>query len=237
MKFEISIDTIKQTTNCHCDFDCLNDNENPTCCDDNPLCPVTSEIEKNMLHIDFNNDYNCSYKLNFVKAGFICSCPVRYEIYKRYEESRKEMQNKSIIVLAEDDVGHAGLILKSLKDAGITNDILCFENGENTLDFLFKRGSEPYREEGVPYVLLLDIRLPGINGIEVLRQIKKDKWVNNIPVIMLSVSDNPEEIEQCRRFGCDNYFVKQTTFEKFSLTVEKVGHYINKVVLPEIANI
>ncbi len=146
-----------------------------------------------------------------------------------------EMKKNPVIILAEDDDGHAGLILSSLKDAGITNDVLCFENGEDTLDFLFKRGNGPYREEGVFYVLLLDIRLPGIDGTEVLRQIKKDKWVNNIPVIMLSVSDDPEEIEQCRRLGCDNYFVKQTTFKKFSMTIEQLGLYLNNVVFPEIA--
>ena len=145
------------------------------------------------------------------------------------------MKHEPIIILAEDDVGHAGLILSSLKDAGIKKDILCFETGEDTLNFLFKRGKEPHREEGVSYVLLLDIRLPGIAGTEVLRQVKKDKWVNNIPVIMLSVSDDPEEIEQCRRLGCDNYFVKQTTFKKFSMTIEQLGLYLNKVVFPEMA--
>jgi len=146
-----------------------------------------------------------------------------------------ELKKQPVIILAEDDVGHSGLILSSLKDAGIKNDILCFETGEDTLNFLFKRGNIPYREEGVSYVLLLDIRLPGIDGTEVLRQVKKDKWVNNIPVIMLSVSDDPEEIEQCRRLGCDNYFVKQTTFKKFSMTIEQLGLYLNKVVFPEMA--
>ena len=145
------------------------------------------------------------------------------------------MEKNPVIILAEDDDGHAGLILSSLKDAGIRNDVLCFETGEDTLDFLFKRGNKPYREEGVFYVLLLDIRLPGIDGTEVLRQIKKDKWVDNIPVIMLSVSDDPEEIEQCRRLGCDNYFVKQTTFKKFSMTIEQLGLYLNNVVFPKIA--
>lgn len=146
-----------------------------------------------------------------------------------------EMEKNPVIILAEDDDGHAGLILSSLKDAGIRNDVLCFETGEDTLDFLFKRGNRPYREDGVSYVLLLDIRLPGIDGTEVLRQIKKDKWVDNIPVIMLSVSDDPEEIEQCRRLGCDNYFVKQTTFKKFSMTIEQLGLYLNNVVFPKIA--
>jgi len=146
-----------------------------------------------------------------------------------------ELKKQPVIILAEDDVGHAGLILSSLKDAGIKKDILCFETGEDTLNFLFKRGKEPHREEGVSYVLLLDIRLPGIDGTEVLRQVKNDKWTNNIPVIMLSVSDDPEEIEQCRRLGCDNYFVKQTTFKKFSMTIEQLGLYLNKVVFPEMA--
>ncbi|UCH82238.1 MAG: response regulator [Nitrospiraceae bacterium] len=146
------------------------------------------------------------------------------------------MKRDPVIILTEDDVGHAGLILSSLKNTGITNDILCFENGEDTLDFLFKRGREPYREDGVLYVLLLDIRLPGIDGTEVLHRIKNDKWVNKIPVIMLSVSDNPEEIEKCRRLGCNNYFVKHTTYEKFHLTVEQLGLYINQVVFPDIAN-
>lgn len=86
MKFEINSDTIKRTTKCHCNLNCLNDNENPTCCDGKPLCPVESTIGKDMLHVAFNNDHNCSYKLDFVKAGFICNCPVRYEIYKRYNK-------------------------------------------------------------------------------------------------------------------------------------------------------
>jgi len=146
------------------------------------------------------------------------------------------MKHEPIIILAEDDVGHAGLILSSLKDAGITNDILCFDTGEDTLDFLFKRGKEPYREEGVFYVLLLDIRLPGIAGTEVLRQVKKDKWVNNIPVIMLSVSDDPEEIEQCKKLGCDNYFVKPATHKKFSNTVEILGYYIAAFLLSKMSN-
>lgn len=158
------------------------------------------------------------------------------DIYSVKQRPWKRMKNDPVIILAEDDVGHAGLILSNLKGTGIENDILCFENGEDTLDFLFKRGNEPYREEGVLYVLLLDIRLPGIDGTEVLRQVKKDKWVNHIPIIMLSVSDDPEEIEQCRRLGCANYFVKQTSYEKFSQAVEQLAFYLNKVVFPEIAN-
>ena len=145
------------------------------------------------------------------------------------------MQNETVIILAEDDVGHAGLILRSLKDAGITNDILCFENGEDTLNFLLKRGSVSYSEEHISYILLLDIRMPRIDGIEVLRKVKKEKYINKIPVVMLSVSDDPEEIEQCRRLGCDNYFVKPANHKKFSNTIKNLGYYIKAVMLPEMS--
>ncbi len=145
------------------------------------------------------------------------------------------MKNESVIVLAEDDAGHTGLILRSLKDAGITNDILCFENGEDTLNFLLQRGSSLLNEEHISYILLLDIQMPRIDGIEVLRQIKKDKYINNIPVIMLSVSGATEEIEQCKELGCDNYFVKPANHDQFSNTIENLGYYIQAVILPEMS--
>ena len=146
------------------------------------------------------------------------------------------MKKEPVIVLAEDDDGHVGLILYNLKKAGITNEILHFKDGDETLDFFFKRGSEPHQDEGVSYILLLDIRLPGIDGIEVLRQLKEDKWMNEFPIIMISSMDNPEEIEKCRKLGCNNYFVKIPVFEKFSQTMEQVGHYIKTEILPEMGN-
>jgi DNA-binding response OmpR family regulator len=146
------------------------------------------------------------------------------------------MKKEPIIILAEDDDGHVGLILYYLKEAGMTNEILHFRDGEETLDFFFKRGNGPQMEEGVTYILLLDIRLPGNDGIEVLRRLKADKWVDNFPIIMISTMDNPDEIEKCRKLGCNNYFIKAPAFEKFSQTIEQIGQYINTEILPEIAN-
>jgi len=146
------------------------------------------------------------------------------------------MNNEPVIILAEDDDGHLGLILYSLKAAGITNEIVQFQDGEQTLNFLFGRGTGPYREEGVNYILLLDIRLPGMDGIEVLRQLKGDKWVNDIPVIMISTMDNPEEMNKCKKLGCDSYFVKSQTYNEFSQTMEQLGHYIKTVLFPVIDN-
>ncbi len=143
------------------------------------------------------------------------------------------MKKEAVILLAEDDDGHAGLIASNLKYAGISNDILFFENGDKTLDFLFKRGRGPYREDEVLYILLLDIHLPGIDGIEVLRRLKNDKWVNNIPVIMLSVIDDMQQIEQCKELGCEDYYIKFSDHKNFSQTIGDLGDYIKSVVIPK----
>ncbi len=146
------------------------------------------------------------------------------------------MKKEPIIILTEVDDGHVGLILNKLKEAGIANEIVHFKSGEETLDFFFQRGEGPQMETDVPYILLLDIRLPGIDGIEVLRRLKEDKWVDTFPIIMISVMDNPEEIEICRNLGCNNFFIKAPAFEQFSQTIEQIGHYIKSDILPEISH-
>jgi CheY-like chemotaxis protein len=146
------------------------------------------------------------------------------------------MKKEVVIILTEDDNGHAGLIVNSLKRLGITNTILHFEDGEDTLNFFFGRGAGPHRQEGSSYILLLDIRMPVVDGIEVMRQIKQDKELSKIPVIMVTTTEDPEEIEKCRKLGCHNYFVKPVGFEEFSQTMEQLGQYINDVLLPEISN-
>jgi len=150
-----------------------------------------------------------------------------------YKDRGREMKKEAVILLADDDDGHAGLISSNLKYSGISNDILFFENGEKTLDFLFKRGVGPYREDEVPYILLLDIRLPDMDGVEILRQLKGDKWVNNIPVIMLSVIDDVQQIEKCKELGCEDYYVKFSDHKQFSQTIGELGTYIKSVVIPK----
>ncbi len=143
------------------------------------------------------------------------------------------MKNDAVILLAEDDDGHAGLISSNLKYAGITNDILFFENGESVLDFVFKRGIGPFLEDEVLYILLLDIHMPDIDGTEILRKIKSDKWVRNIPVIMLSIVDDSKQIELCNKLGCERYYVKYSDNRKFTQTVGEMGNFIKSVVIPK----
>ena len=109
-------------------------------------------------------------------------------------------------LIAEDDAGHRRLIEKNLARSGLQTPILKFDNGQKVLDFLFQRGGEPQRENETAYVLLLDINMPQVSGIEVLRQIKADTELRKMPVVMLTTTDDPQEVERCHSIGCAERF-------------------------------
>lgn len=139
------------------------------------------------------------------------------------------------ILIAEDDAGHARLIEKNLSRAGLHNSIHRFENGQAILDFLFCRGPGPHRAGEAPYLILLDIRMPQIDGVEVLRQVKGDPELRRIPVIMLTTTDDPREVERCHDIGCSSYIVKPVDYEKFAEAIKSLGLYISLVQVPEIS--
>ncbi|MFO1487648.1 MAG: response regulator [Verrucomicrobiota bacterium] len=138
-----------------------------------------------------------------------------------------------VILIAEDDDGHARLVEKNLRRAGLHNPIQRFANGQAILDFLFKRGA-PQRGSDTPYLLLLDIRMPQVDGVEVLRQVKQDAELRKIPVIMLTTTDDPREVERCHAIGCSSYIVKPVNYEKFAEAITNLGLYIALVQVPQI---
>ena len=143
--------------------------------------------------------------------------------------------NREVIILvAEDDAGHARLIEKNLTRAGLNNPVVRFDNGQAVLDFLFRRGSGRHRASDVPYLLLLDIRMPQVDGIEVLRQIKQDPELRKVPVIILTTTDDPREVERCHSIGCASYIVKPVDYNKFAEAITGLGLYISLVQVPEI---
>ncbi len=139
-----------------------------------------------------------------------------------------------IILIAEDDDGHARLIEKNLTRAGLHNRIERFDNGQFVLDFLFRRGAGPHRAPETSYLLLLDIRMPRVDGVEVLRQLKQDPELRKIPVIMLTTTDDPREVERCHSIGCSSYIVKPVDYDKFAEAIKSLGLYISLVEVPEI---
>ncbi len=144
------------------------------------------------------------------------------------------MKKEGVILIAEDDKGHFELIKRSLQRAGVCNEILRLADGQETLDFLFVKGEGPKREHNKEYLLLLDIRMPKINGVEVLEKIKQDEELKKIPVIMLTTTDDPRTIERCHSLGCSVYIVKPVEYEGFIDAVRKIGLFLSVVEVPQI---
>lgn len=120
-----------------------------------------------------------------------------------------------------------------MQRAGLNNPSEWFENGQDILDFLFQKGSR-VRSRDKSYLLLLDIRMPKVDGIEVLRQVKNNSELKKIPVLMLTTTDDPREVERCHAVGCNNYVVKPVDYEKFAEAIRQLGLFISLVQVPEI---
>jgi len=115
------------------------------------------------------------------------------------------MKVEPVILIVEDDEGHAILIRENLEAAGLNNRMLHFRDGQAALDFFFKPGADPAFASGQMYLVLLDIRMPKVDGIEVLRRLKTDASLRKLPVIMLTTTDDTREVERCHQLGCSVY--------------------------------
>ena len=144
------------------------------------------------------------------------------------------MNQEAIILIAEDDEGHAHLIQKNLTRAGLANKIIHFADGQEVVDFMFSRGDGPHRKSGESYVLLLDIRMPKLDGTEVLERIKADPELCKIPVIMITTTDDPREVDRCHALGCNNYITKPLEYEAFVNAIRQLGLYLAVVQVPRI---
>jgi CheY-like chemotaxis protein len=143
------------------------------------------------------------------------------------------MQDAPVVLIAEDDEGHAILVQKTLRDAGFANPIRHFCDGQAILDYLFRRGT-PERELNQSYVLLLDIRMPKVNGVEVLQQIKADRDLRKLPVIMLTTTDDPREVVRCHELGCSVYIQKPVDYDKFSEAIRRLGLFMTLLLVPPV---
>ena len=142
------------------------------------------------------------------------------------------MKKNTVIVLAEDDEGHAGLIIRNLRRTGITNEIIHFRDGEETLKFLLGNGEGVRHQDDKSYLLLLDLRMPKVDGIEVMRQVKHDEALRKMPVIVITTTDDPGEIELCYALGCSSYIVKPVNYDEFNEAFRQLGQYLSTAVFP-----
>lgn len=137
------------------------------------------------------------------------------------------------IVLAEDDDGQASLVERNIRRAGFTNGFVRLKDGQEALDFF--RGEGEYAGKPMPstVVLLLDINMPRIDGIEVLKQLRASKETETVPVIMLTTTDNPKEIDRCYQLGCNVYITKPVEPEAFIESIKRLGFFLQVVKLPK----
>ena len=129
------------------------------------------------------------------------------------------------IVVAEDDDGHATLVERNLRRAGLNNPILRLRNGQEAVDYFFGPDRNPADE----CVVLLDINMPKIDGVEVLRRLKGDASTAMIPAIMLTTTDDPREIQRCYQLGCNVYITKPVEYEPFIEAIRRLGFFLQIV--------
>ena len=137
-----------------------------------------------------------------------------------------------LILLAEDDDGHALLIQRNLERAGIANEIVRVSDGQEALDFVHCQGRHAKRNADTPLLLVLDINMPRLDGIEVLRQVKADESTTHIPVIMLTTTDDPREVQRCYEMGCNVYVTKPVDYDAFVDAVRRLGMLLQIVKVP-----
>lgn len=133
------------------------------------------------------------------------------------------------ILLAEDDDGHATLIQRNLRRSGLTNEIVHVTDGQRALDYLHFAGEFADRPRRGPLLVVLDIKMPRVDGMEVLRQIKSNPATEKIPVVVLTTTDDPREVERCYALGCNVYVNKPVEYESFVEAIRRLGLFLQVV--------
>ncbi|QYU69520.1 response regulator [Leptolyngbya sp. 15MV] len=135
------------------------------------------------------------------------------------------------IVMIEDDEGHARLIEKNIRRAGISNDIRHFVDGTSALDFLFNAPDGPFLNG--PVMVLLDLNLPDMSGTSILEKIKGDERLHRTPVVVLTTTDDKVEIQRCYDLGCNFYITKPVNYESFADAIRQLGLFLAVIQVPE----
>ena len=136
------------------------------------------------------------------------------------------------IVMVEDDEGHARLIEKNIRRAGISNRIFHFLDGTSALEFLYDSNEGPALNG--PALILLDLNLPDMSGTDILAKIKSsDSALRRTPVVVLTTTDDKVEIQRCYDLGCNVYITKPVTYENFAEAIRQLGLFLSVIQVPD----
>ena len=135
------------------------------------------------------------------------------------------------IVMIEDDEGHARLIEKNIRRAGINNDICHFVEGGRAINYIFNDPSGP--AQNGPALILLDLNLPDMSGVDILSRVKGDDRLRSTPVVVLTTTDDKQEIQRCYDLGCNVYITKPVNYENFADAIRQLGLFLSVMQVPE----
>jgi CheY-like chemotaxis protein len=145
------------------------------------------------------------------------------------------MSDPVTIIMIEDDEGHARLIERNIRRSGVNNEIIPFSNGTEAVTYLFGSDGTGINHKGRALLILLDLNLPDMTGIEILRQIKANQYLKATPVVVLTTTDDSQEIKRCYELGCNVYITKPVNYESFANAIRQLGLFFSVIQVPPAA--
>jgi len=137
------------------------------------------------------------------------------------------------IIMIEDDEGHARLIERNIRRSGVNNEIIPFTNGTDAMNYLFGADGSGLVNKGRALLILLDLNLPDMTGIDILKQVKENKFLKSAPVVILTTTDDSQEIKRCYELGCNVYITKPVNYESFANAIRQLGLFFSVMQIPE----
>ena len=137
------------------------------------------------------------------------------------------------IIMIEDDEGHARLIEKNIRRAGVGNQIIPFTNGTDALEFLMGPDGSGENNKGRQLLVLLDLNLPDMTGVDILEKVKSNEHTKRSPVVVLTTTDDQREIQRCYDLGANVYITKPVDYDGFANAIRQLGLFFSVMQVPE----
>jgi CheY-like chemotaxis protein len=146
------------------------------------------------------------------------------------------MSKPVTIIMIEDDEGHARLIERNIRRSGVNNEIRPFSNGTDAVNYLFGSDGTGAAHNSNALLILLDLNLPDMTGIDILRRVKENDNLKSVPVVVLTTTDDSHEIKRCYELGCSVYITKPVNYENFANAIRQLGLFFSVIQVPQAAS-
>ena len=137
------------------------------------------------------------------------------------------------IIMVEDDEGHARLIERNIRRSGVNNEIIPFANGTEAVNYLFGADGTGVVHKEQALLILLDLNLPDMTGIDILKRVKENTHLKQAPVVVLTTTDDAQEIKRCYELGCNVYITKPVNYENFANAIRQLGLFFSVIQVPQ----